>query len=306
TPQRYSLDSFYRAGDLLLKHKDQLEAHFSRLEKNLFSLSEKICLFDLTNTYFEGAARINSKAQFGKSKEKRSDCKLLSLALIIDADGFAKYSRLYAGNQYEAHTLKAMINDLMKLRPDLTQGRTIVLDAGIANAENIAWLKENSISYIVVDRGKSVFHQQDTTDMQVIHRDADFTLEVKRCEKQGEAYLLCRSSGRQGKDTAIRSRQEKLFIERLQQMRDGLGRKGRTKRYAGILEMIGRTREKYPRASKLYQVTVVPQPEPVPEASRKAIDITWTKADAYTEAMSLEGCYVLRTDCLNLSNPLAE
>ena len=301
-PQRYSLNSFYRAGDLLFKHKDHLEARLSEQEKELFSLSEKICLFDLTNTYFEGQANSNAKAQRGKSKEKRSDCKLLTLALIIDAEGFVKYSRLYAGNQYEGHTLKGMITDLIKVRPDLAQGRTVVLDAGIGNAENIAWLKENSISYIVVDRGKSIFQEHDTTDMHVIRRDVDFTMEVKRCEKQGEAYLLCKSSGRQAKDTAIRSRQEKLFIERLEQMRGGLGRKGCTKRYSKILEMIGRVREKYPRASKMYQVTVIPQSNPVSEAVRKAIDINWARADSYSEAIFLEGCYVLRTDCLHLSD----
>jgi transposase len=301
-PERYTLQSFYRAGDLFLKHKDHLEKQLSHQEKDLFSLSEKICLFDLTNTYFEGQADSNAKAQWGRSKEKRSDCKLLTLALIIDAEGFVKYSRLYAGNQYEGHTLKEMITDLMKLRPDMAGGRTVVLDAGIANAKNIAWLKGNRISYIVVNRGKSIFQEHDTADMHVIRRDEDFTMEVKRCTKEGEAYLLCRSSGRHAKDSAIRSRQEKLFIERLEQMREGLGRKGCTKRYSKLLEMIGRVREKYPRASKMYQVTVIPQSGPVPEAARKAIDITWTRADSYSEAVSLDGCYVLRTDCLHLSD----
>jgi hypothetical protein len=42
-----------------------------------------MCFFDLTNTYFEGQADANSKAKRGRSKEKRSDCKLMTLALVI-------------------------------------------------------------------------------------------------------------------------------------------------------------------------------------------------------------------------------
>jgi hypothetical protein len=45
----------------------------------------------------------NPKAQRGHSKEKRSDCKLLTLALIIDEQGFPKYSKLYPGNQSDKY-----------------------------------------------------------------------------------------------------------------------------------------------------------------------------------------------------------
>jgi len=46
--------------------------------------------FDLTNTYFEGDAQKNPKAKRGHSKEKRSDCKLVTLGLVIDESGFSK------------------------------------------------------------------------------------------------------------------------------------------------------------------------------------------------------------------------
>ena len=77
--------------------------------KNSFSLKEKFCFFDLTNTFLEGEANLNSNAKYGRSKEKRSDCKLLTLALIVDENGFAKYSRLYSGSQSEPSTMKEMI-----------------------------------------------------------------------------------------------------------------------------------------------------------------------------------------------------
>jgi hypothetical protein len=91
---RASHNSLYRAGDHLFRLKDILEEALSTREKHLFSLRETMCFFDLTNTYFEGQANANPKAKRGRSKEKRSDCKLLTLALVIDEQGFAKYSNL--------------------------------------------------------------------------------------------------------------------------------------------------------------------------------------------------------------------
>ena len=73
-------------------------------------------------------------------------------------------------------------------------------------------------------------------------------VEVKRFKKDHEVQLWCRSRGRLEKDRAIRSRQEGLFTERLTSFRDGLKKKGHTQRYAKVLEMVGRVREKYPRA----------------------------------------------------------
>lgn len=92
-PLRPSLNSLYRAGDLLFDLKDLFEAHLTRHEKDLFLLPERLCLLDLTNTYFEGRASGNPKAQRGRSKENRSNSKLLTLALVVDEHGFAKYSQ---------------------------------------------------------------------------------------------------------------------------------------------------------------------------------------------------------------------
>ena len=80
-PGRFSLSSFYRAADRAFDVKDEIESHLSRQEKEMFSLPENLCFFDLTNTYMEGQSSGNPKAKRGHSKEKRSDCKLLTLAL---------------------------------------------------------------------------------------------------------------------------------------------------------------------------------------------------------------------------------
>lgn len=142
-PLRASLNSLYRAGDQLFKLKDILEEALSTREKHLFSLRETMCFFDLTNTYFEGRADANPKAKRGRSKEKRSDCKLMTLALVIDEQGFAKYSNLYPGNQAESKTLQEIIETLIQMRPGLAKDRTVIMDAGIATKKNIGYLKNN-------------------------------------------------------------------------------------------------------------------------------------------------------------------
>jgi transposase len=299
-----SLSSFYRAGDLLYKHKETLESNLSKREKDLFSLQEKMYFFDLTNTYFEGEMKGNSKAKRGHSKEKRTDCKLLTLALIIDEDGFAKYSQLFPGNKYEGKTLKEMIECLEKARPDLGKGQTIIMDAGIANEENIGYLKEKKLHYIVVKRGMAEFTIEDTKAMRAIKRNekGEIEVEVIRQEDATEIFLLCRSKGRKEKDSAIRTKQEKLFVERLEYYRSGLSKKGRTKSYPKILEMIGRLREKYSRSSKVYEIEVIPQESPENAKDIVAKDIIWKKRGTFEKEESFDGCYVLRTDRKELSD----
>lgn len=300
-PLRASLNSLYRAGDRLFDCKDALETHLAEREKELFDLPERICLFDLTNTYFEGQAAGNAKAKHGRSKEKRSDCKLLTLALVVDEQGFAKYSRLYPGNQAECHTLSQIIESLLALRPNLAKDRTVIIDAGIATEENVGFLKSSSFHYIVVERGKADFLPDDTKAMHVIRQNDSYRLEVKRHQSQNEVLLLCRSTGRIGKEQGIRGRQEKLFLERLQYYHDGLSKKGHTKFYPKVLEMIGRLREKYPRASKLYDIDV--QLDQTPAKTPKAKTILWKKRPQYESQCKFEGCYVLRTDRTELSDP---
>ena len=294
-PLRYSLNSYYRGGDTLFKLKDKLEQYLCSREKTLFSLPEKIFFFDLTNTYFEGEAKGNPKAQFGRPKEKRTDCRLVTLGMIIDERGFAKYSKLFPGNQAEGETLSTMIKELEK---NLTSDdKTIVLDAGIATSKNIDWLKDNHYHYIVVNRGKPPF-SQDFSAMKTIRG-----VEIKRFEIEEEAYILCRSKKKEAKEKSMRSRIERLFIERLKYFNQGLTRRHGTKNYQRVVEMIGRLKEKYPQIAKLYSVQVIPEAEKDSQDPKlKAIALNWEKNKKYAPETISEGSYVLRTDRIDLSD----
>jgi transposase len=304
-PLRPSLNSYYRAGDRLYALKEELEWHLSRVEKDLFSLSEKMFFFDLTNTYFEGAMGMNPKAQWSRSKEKRDDCKLVALGLIIDECGFSKYSQLFAGNQFEGETLEGMVEELEQHLPDTANDRTIVADAGIATEKNIGWLKENGYHYVVVNRG-TLPCEEDYSGMEVIKEDErkGIKLEVKRFLHEGEVYILCRSEQKKAKETSMRRRVEQLFLERLEYYKRGLNVANRMKKYQKVVELVGRLKEKYPKASKLYNVRVIPEKEKAAgDPSIRAEDIVWEKkAGLYEEETTREGSYVLRTDRADLND----
>ncbi len=299
---RRSLNSFYRGGDTLFSHKEALEEHLAKRERDLFSLKERICFLDLTNTFFEGQAQKNPKAKRGFSKEKRFDCKLLTLALVVDEQGFAKYSKLYPGNQPEAETLPEILKEMVSSRPELAQNRTVIIDKGLATKDNLAHLQSEGFHYIVASRHKYPYQPDD--DMTVIRENESqgVKVEVKRYEEDGEVHLLCRSNQRKAKEKGIRTRQENIFLERLAYYKAGLNIKNRTKLYPKLLEMIGRLREKYPRASKLYDVDVIAESNPDDKSQVKAKNIVWTKRPIANEGEQQEGCYLLRTDRTDLDD----
>lgn len=308
-PAGASLMSLYRAGDRLFSLKDEIEHHLSRRERDLFALTEKMFFFDLTNTYFEGEALSNPKARYGRSKDKRNDCKLITLGLIIDEMGFAKSTRIFEGNKSEPLTLEVMIRELEKSIGDIENGkkRTVVIDAGIATAENLEYLKANGYHYIAVNRGKPPFdiNGSDKNDKTVVRDAPDLgvKVEIERRLHDGEVYIICRSDKKKAKETGIRGRFEELFIERLTYYRHGLYIKHRPKKYRKIVEIIGRLKEKYPKAAKLYDVKVIPEKgKSAGDPTISALDITWSKKESYDKETRAEGRYILRTDRADLSD----
>ena len=152
--EKLSLHKIYPIADLLLKNKSAIEKHLYQKERNIFSLQNTITLYDLTNTYFEGQCLGNALAKRGHSKEKRTDCPLVTLALVLDSSGFPKRSRVYEGNVSEPGTLSEMINDLQDSATSQDQQPTVIMDAGIATDENVSWLKDHGYNYLVVSRKK--------------------------------------------------------------------------------------------------------------------------------------------------------
>jgi len=285
-----SLNSLYKVSDLLFQNKTKIEAHLRARENDLFSLNETIILYDLTNTYFEGRALQNRKAKFGRSKEKRSDCRLLTLGLVIDGQGFAKASQVFAGNQSEPQTLLDMIQALHHNDPTGAQKPTVVIDAGIATEENLA-LIEGKYHYIVVSRSKMAV--PDSQACIVLKETKDNKIEATRICGDDEVFLYCKSRRKQQKECSMQSRLEQHFEEQLTRLSKSIHKKGCTKRYDKVLQRLGRLKEKYKQISRFYQIDVA-------EKDGFASRISWQYLKEQSD-QRFAGAYFLRTDRVDLS-----
>jgi hypothetical protein len=219
-----SLTRLYTISDRLLKHQSALEAFLGAQEQTLFDLNRSIVLYDLTNTYFEGQCAQNPKAcpelvevaQFGRSKEKRSDCPLVTLGLVLDGNGFPLSSQVFPGNASEPATLALMLDGLQGKNPLTADKPVIIMDAGIASANNIAWLSERGypfgsaqdMLYLVVSRERDVQDPRDQ-DHAILVRDTEpNTVSVFRTidAETKETRLYCYSDQKAKKEQAIRNR----------------------------------------------------------------------------------------------------
>lgn len=283
---KLSQDRVYKVSDMLLKEKEAIEEHLSFKERNLFNLEEKIILYDLTNTFLEGTGKYNKKALFGKSKEKRTDRPLVTLGLVLDAEGFPKRSNVFDGNVSEPKTLEGMIKDI-------SDGNTlikpiIVLDAGIATEANIKWLRDNQYAYLVVSRKKKK-DIPENANLVTVKKDANTFVQATlvKNEETDELELYCHSKGKEEKEKGIKSLFQQRFEEELIKARSALSKKNGTKRYEKVIERIGRLKERFKRVAHRYEVTVKKDPE-----TDKANAINWH----LKKTENNNGLYVLRTN----------
>jgi transposase len=293
-----SLYKMYAVSDQLLKHKESIENHLYLQEKSLFGFKETITLYDLTNTYFEGIGVANKLGKRGHSKEKRSDCPLVTLGLMLDSSGFPKCSKVFEGNVSEPVTLEKMIKDMeQKNCSDLFElsKATIVMDAGIATEDNIKWLKNNHYPYIVVSRKH---HRQfDESKAVVVKQDNEYTVKAQRVidPENNEVLLYCHSTKREKKEQAINNRFTANFEEALTNLESGLHKKRHIKQYDKVIEKIGRLKQQYSKAAKHYHIKIDKD-----EKSGNAVKITWKRKVAPDTKDGLPGVYCLRTSLMDL------
>lgn len=281
-----SLMQFYRASDVLMRHREALEkAVFARVSE-LFGLDWTVTLYDLTNTYFEGEAPINPKAKRGHCKEKRRDCALLTLALVLDGSGFVRRSQVFDGNVVEGTTLEGMLQGL-----GAPAGALVVMDRGIATGENVAWLRARGYRYLVVSRERHrQFDPSEATDLLTAGGQCVSVQRVEDSEGQ-EVRLYCYSELRARKEEGIAARFAQRFETALQALADGLGRPRTTKKIDKLWERIGRLKEKSHGAGQHYHIEIVPD-----ASGEKAQAIRWERRPIDGTMDTHPGVYCLRTN----------
>ena len=284
--ENYSLMQLYRASDALMAHREAIEAHLFGAAMTLFELQPTVTLYDLTNTYFEGDAGSQEKAQRGHSKEKRSDCPLLTLGLMLDASGFVRRSQVFAGNVSELHTLAEMLTALQA-----PKGALVVMDRGIATEDRITWLAEQGYRYLVVSRErKRTFDLASamtvtTATQQPVH------LHKVLSEDGQEARLYCYSEAREEKEKAIAERLAKRFENALTTLSEGLSRPRTQKRIDKIWQRIGRLKEKSRGVAQHYDIDVTSS-----EDGTQARAINWRRQPVNGSMLTHPGVYCLRSN----------
>ena len=277
----------YHASDALMANRAEIEAHLFDRAMGLFDLKPTIALYDLTNTYFEGEVGRQPLAKRGHSKEKRSDCPLLTLGLVLDACGFARRSRVFAGNVREHGTLEEILDAL-----GAPQGTLVVVDRGIAAEDRLTWLRDNGYRYLAVSRERQR-RFDDAVDVQRI--DAKSGHGIRRykelSEDGAEARLICFSERRAEKERAMAELLCGRFEVELAKLSEGLGKPHTQKRLDRVVERVGRLRQRRQRVNRFYDVDVVAD-----EAGERAVAVRWGKRPGEVGLATHPGVYRLRTN----------
>lgn len=257
--EKVTKDKLYGISHKLYQIKDPLEQYLSKLTNELFDLEDKIILYDLTNTYFEGRMRGSKIAKFGRSKEKRSDARIIVLAVVVNREGFLKYSNIYQGNMADCKTLEDIINALSAQTSFSHRKPIIVIDAGIATDDNLGMLKDKGFDYMCVSRSSLKEYFADTTAIPVqISDKRKQPIELLKVKVNGESdqYLWVRSQAKKMKEDSMNGLLSQRFEEGIQNIQDGISKKRGTKKLNKVYERIGRLKQKYPSVHTWYDISV--------------------------------------------------
>ena len=309
--KKMTKDKLYKSSLKLFSEKENIERFLSVKTNQLFDIEGKIYIYDLTNTYFEGRKKGSKIAQFGRSKEKRSDCKIVVLALVINPEGFIKYSCIFEGNMQDCRTLECVVKNLRAQTS--TAGRAIVvIDAGIATEENLAMLTENGFDYVCVSRCKIKDYMVDAGSVPVMVEDKKrqkIKLQKVVSEKYNDFILKIDSEAKREKEVSMNNRFQENFEKGLAIISSSLTKKSGIKTEEKVYERIGRLKQKYPSVSRYYQIDYIVETEVVKNKKnkentevRKIKAMSW-KIKQNVEPNQQSGTYFLRTS-LNISEKL--
>ena len=241
---------------------------------------------DLTNTFFEGAASRQPKAQRGHSKEKRSDCPLLTLGLVLDGAGFVRRSQVFAGRVDEHRTLAGMLGAL-----EAPRGALVVMDRGVATEDRIGWLREEGYRYVVASRqGSRQFDPEAALTLETASK-ARLQLHKEVSDDGGEVRLYCRSEERAHKERGIVERFSRRFEQGLARLSEGLSRPRAHTRIEKVRERIGRLKEQSRGLAQHYSIEVLTD-----DSGRKATALTWKRQPRQGSMATHPGVYCLRSN----------
>jgi transposase len=290
----------YSAARLLYEHKTKIETFLFDWFHNKYPGKRQIRLFDLTNFYFEGRKEDSEKARFGRSKEKRSDAKLISLAMLTDEKGFCCRSKFYAGNISEESTLDEVLSELESTgspQTDLFAAKpVVVMDAGIATEANLKMLRDKKYDYVCISRSAlKEFVPEENFSPVVIRDNRKNPIEIRRVKspdaKVTDIWLCVKSAQKQLKEESIHEKLNGRHERYLESIKSSLFKKKGVKTEEKVNRRIGRATEKYPSVSKLYDI------ELEVSENKTVTNMTWKR----NEKKNPDGFYFVRCSTKELT-----
>lgn len=286
-------DRLYRALDKLLPHKTSLEKFLKERLGSLFNIEYDLLLYDITSTYFEGEAEHNSQAQRGYSRDQRSDCKQVCIALVVTRDGLPLGYEIFDGNTQDVTTLQKMVETIEKRYGQAN--RIWVVDRGMVSKENLAFLAQPPRRYIV-GTPKSLLKKFDHHLLSQNWQSIRQGLEVQYCttpEYGQEVFILCRSADRRAKEHAMAERFHQRVQKGLLQIQKSCAQ-GRLREARIAERRIGRLLERNSRVARFYNIAV--------RQDDGRLSIDWTiNQQQQSWAEQIEGCYLLRSNITDWS-----
>jgi transposase len=244
-----------------------------------------LLLYDLTSSYFEGLAEENELAKRGYSRDHRSDCQQIVLALVVTREGFPLAHYTLPGNAKDVQTVRKVVGEV-EARFGTSQ-RVWVMDRGMISQDTLAFLNEPGRRYLLATRRHELTLFQAELAQPGWQRMPDHPgVEVKSLTRDGVYYLLARSSDRKKKERAIRRRQRRALALALRKLQARVA-KGRLKNRDKIHEAIGRLKARFPKAVPFVKVTLSDNP--------MSLRVEWQVAK-FQDALRRDGAYLLRSN----------
>jgi len=278
-------DRLYRCLDRVLKHKEDLFIWLRQKWADLFQADFEVLLYDLTSTYFEGEMEQNPKARRGYSRDQRSDCLQLVIALVVTPDGFPLAYEVLNGNTSDRSTLRGF---LKKIEERYGKARRVwVMDRGIPSEAVLKEMREpeQQTFYLVgTPRGKISQHEKHWLDLP--WQKVRDSVEVKLYQHEGELYVLAKSEGRQKKENAMRRKRLARLLRKLRVMRKSLPQRDQ------LLLRIGAARKEAGRAFGFVKIQL---PKAGAKVTRKTFSFGVDKKKLKA-AEQRDGHYLLRSN----------
>lgn len=277
-------NSLHNCADWIYKFREQIMEGLYGTTRDLLDFDETVVFYDLTNTFYHGSEK-GMLLRRGRSKPKRHDCPLVTLALTLDASGFPRHVEILPGNAAESATLKSAIETLKGQTP------MVIMDAGIATKKNLAYLKEQGLGWICVERSKVPAVPTTTPDATFTTAGGTNIRAWKLSQEQAETRVYLHSEARQITADQILETKCAKYEEELQRLHAGLPKPG----YLKDGHKVGRLQEKYKQVSHLYDVTVTPKDRGKNKKPKHAKAVTFVKRAVHERACQSCGGYVVRS-----------